>query len=131
MITSIYIKFIWLSQSLFLAKNHPPTNIPLPPLTRTLKRFSSLFMSLLYIHEGHPCCQGLPCPPSLRSGTLNVLQVPPFLTPLLDTLLIEISTQNFQGIFLGVNNYVLHVSGQEPSTSSKYPPSRPPFLTPF
>ena len=31
MITSIYIKFIWLSQSLFLAKNHPPTNIPLPP----------------------------------------------------------------------------------------------------
>ena len=54
--------------------------------------------------------------------------------PLPDTLTIEISTQNFQGIFLGVkniihdvrNDYVLHVSGQELSTSSKYPPSWPP-----
>ena len=27
------------------------------------------------------------------------------------------------------NDHVLHVSGQEPSTSSKYPPSLPPFLT--
>ena len=61
----------------------------------------------------------------------------PFLTSLLDKLLNEISTQNFQGIFLGVkniihdirNDQVLHVSSQEPSMSSKYPPSWPPFLT--
>merc|ERR1711942_662697 len=61
----------------------------------------------------------------------NVLQLPPFMTPLPDTLPIEISTRNFQPIFLGVkniihdvrNNHVLHVSGQEPPMSSKYPPS--------
>ena len=48
--------------------------------------------------------------------------------PLPDTLPKKISTQNFQGIFLGVkniihdvrNNHFLHVSSQEPSTSSKY-----------
>ena len=43
-----------------------------------------------------------------------------------------ISTQNFQGIFLGVkkninhdirNDHVLQVSGQESTTSSEYPPS--------
>ena len=53
----------------------------------------------------------------------------PFLTPLLDTLLIEISKRNFQGIVLGVkniihdvrNNHFLHVSGQENSMSSKSP----------
>ena len=60
---------------------------------------------ILGVYQGHPCCQGWPCPPSLRSGTLNVLQVPPFLTPLLDTLLIEISTRNFQGILLGVKKH--------------------------
>merc|ERR1711888_11657 len=56
---------------------------------------------------------------------------PPSGPPLPDTLLIEISTQNFQGIFLGVKNiihdvrniHVFQVLGQEPSTSSKYPPS--------
>ena len=55
-------------------------------------------------------------------------QCPPS-TPLLDTLLSEISTRNFQGIFLGVkiiihnvrNDHVLYVSSQEASTSSKYP----------
>ena len=51
--------------------------------------------------------------------------------PLLDTLLIKISTLIFQDIFLGVkniihdvrNDHVLHVSAQKPSMSSKYPPS--------
>ena len=37
----------------------------------------------------------------LTSGILNVVQLTPFLTPLPDTLLIEISAQNVQGIFLG------------------------------
>ena len=92
--------------------------------------FQDLF---LRVREHHSWHQEWPCPPCLLSGTLNILQVPPFLTlPLLDTLLIEISTQNFQGIFLGVkkniihdvrNDPVIHVSGKEPSTSSKYPPS--------
>ena len=142
---------------------------------------------ILWIAQGHPWCQGWRCPPSLSPGTLNVLQVPPFLTPpswpssswhinakfsgylswgkniihdtrndqflhfssqepslsseyptswppLPYTLPIKISTQNFQGIFLRVknilydvrNDQVLHVSGNEPSMSSKYPPYWPP-----
>ena len=57
--------------------------------------------------------------------------------PLLDPLLTDISTRNLQGIFLGAkknvihdvrNDHVLHVSGQEPSMSSKYPTSLPPLL---
>ena len=50
------------------------------------------------LHRYH----GWPCPPSLQSGTLNVLQIPPGSTPLLDTLIIKISTWNFQGVFLWV-----------------------------
>ena len=91
----------------------------------------------LWVYQGHPCCQGSPCPPCLRSGTINVLQVPPLLDPPLpDTLLIEISIRNFQGMFLGGKNIihdfmdepVLHVSDQEPSTSSEYPLLEPPIL---
>ena len=63
-------------------------------------------------------------------GLVRNPQRPPS-TPLLDTLLIDISTQNFQGIFFGVKNLIhdvrndhfLHVSGQDPSKSSKCPPS--------
>ena len=46
-----------------------------------------------------------PCHLSLLSGSLNILQVPPFWPSLPDTLLIMISTQNFQGIFLRVKNH--------------------------
>ena len=35
----------------------------------------------LGVYIGHPCCQGWLCCPCLQSGTLNILQVPPFLTP--------------------------------------------------
>ena len=60
---------------------------------------------------------------------------PPSWPPIPDTLLIMISKQNFQGIILRVKNIihdvrndpVLYVSNQEPSTSSKYPPSWPPL----
>ena len=45
------------------------------------------------------------CHPLCLSGTLNVLQVPPLLTPHSDTLLIEISTQNGQGMFLRVKEH--------------------------
>ena len=56
---------------------------------------------IIGVYQGHPCRQGRPCPPSLLSGTLNVLQVPPVLDPPIpDTLLINISTRNFQGIFI-------------------------------
>ena len=46
--------------------------------------------------------------------------------PILHTLLIKISTRNFQGIFIGVKqgyswHHVIQVSYQEPSTSFKYP----------
>ena len=41
----------------------------------------SLQDMILGVSQGHPCHQQWPCPPSVPSGTLNVLQVPPFLTP--------------------------------------------------
>ena len=67
---------------------------------KILKRnFQGIF---LWVKHGHPWHQGWSYLPSLRSGTLNVLQVPPWRNPLLDTLLMKILTQNFQGIFLGV-----------------------------
>ena len=66
------------------------------------QNFQGIFLG---VEEHHSWLQEWPCHPSHRSGTLNILQVTPFLTPLLDTLLIEISTQNFQGIFLGVKKH--------------------------
>ena len=58
---------------------------------------------------------------------------PPSCPPIPDTLIIKISTLNFQGFFIRVKNIfhdikddpVFHVPDQEPSMSSKYPPSRP------
>ena len=59
---------------------------------------------------------------------------PSSLPHILDTFLIERSTQNFQGIFLRVKKNIihdvkddpsLHVSDQEPSMSYKYTPSWP------
>ena len=64
--------------------------------------FQDIFLGVKEHHalrqEGlfHPC---------LQSGTLKVLQVPPFLTHLPDTLLIEISTQNVHGIFHKVKEH--------------------------
>ena len=40
--------------------------------------FQGIFLGVKQDHFWH---QGWPCPPSLWSGTLNFLQVPPFLTP--------------------------------------------------
>ena len=60
---------------------------------------------ILRAKPGHPWYQGWPCHLCLKSGTLNVLQVPPKKTPILGTLLIKIWTQNFQNIFLGVKWY--------------------------
>ena len=79
-----------------------------PPILDTLiikistRNFQGIF---LRVKQHHPWHQGWPCPWSLRSGTLNVFQVPSFLTPIPDTFLIKISTQNFQGIFLGVKQH--------------------------
>ena len=55
---------------------------------------------------------------------------------ILDTLLMQILTQNYQGTFLGVNKVihdikddpVIQVSCQEPSMFSKYPQEGPPIL---
>ena len=68
----------------------------------------------LMINQHNPWHYGWPCPPSLQSGTLNILQialfltlpflrhyilqVPHFLTLIPDTLVIKISTQTLQGI---------------------------------
>ena len=61
---------------------------------------------ILGVYQGHPCHQGWPCPPSLPSGTLKVLQVPSCSwPPIPDTLLIEISAQHFQSIILGVKKH--------------------------
>ena len=55
-----------------------------PPILDTLlikistRNFQGIF---LRVKKHHPWHQGWPCPPSLQSGTLNVLQVPPLLTP--------------------------------------------------
>ena len=86
----------------------PSTPLPDPLLPDTIlieisaQNFQGIFLG---VNKHHSWCQEWPCPPYLQSGTLNVLHVPPFLIPLLDTLLIEISTQNFQGIFLGVKKH--------------------------
>ena len=53
----------------------------------------------------HSWLHGWLCPPCVRSGTLNILQVTTFLTPLLDTLLIEIMTLHFLGMFLRVKEH--------------------------
>ena len=91
------------------AKNSIEIKVPQPP--------PNLFsQSLQSVHLGQ-----------LIQFSWFVLQVPPFLTHLPDTLLIKISTQNFQGIFLRAKNIihdiihdnVLHVSDQEPQMSSK------------
>ena len=63
-----------------------PPSTPLldPPLPDTLlikistRNFQGIF---LRVKKHHPWHHGWPFPPSLWSGTLNVLQVPPFLTP--------------------------------------------------
>ena len=60
-------------------------------------KLSELNHGVYQVHSRH---QRWSCPPSLLSRTLNILQLPPFLIPILDTLLIQISIQNFQGIFL-------------------------------
>ena len=54
---------------------------------------------LLRVKEHHSWCQEWPCHPCLQSGTVNILKVPHSWNPLPDTLLSEISTQNFHGIF--------------------------------
>ena len=59
----------------FLPKQQICIYLPkLKIMTRNLQNM------ILGVPQGHPWCQGWPCPPCLRSGTLNVIQVPPFLT---------------------------------------------------
>ena len=58
---------------------------------------------ILGVNQGNPWHQGWPCPPSLLSEALNILQVPPWwTTPSLNILQKKISTWNFHSIFLGV-----------------------------
>ena len=51
---------------------------------------------ILGVYPVYPWHQRWPCPPCLKSGILKYPHEGP---PILDTLLIKISTQNFQGIF--------------------------------
>ena len=83
--TTITLWMTLSSKSLIRNPQCPPS-IPLldPPLPDTLlikistRNFQCIFLGSTYDHPWH---QGWPCPPSFPSGTLNVLQIPPFLTP--------------------------------------------------
>ena len=59
---------------------YPPSNPLLDtlPIEISTPNFQGMF---LRVKEHHSWRQEWPCHPCLRSGTLNVLQVPPFLTP--------------------------------------------------
>ena len=105
-----------------------------PPLPETLQmkistqNFQGIFLGPEYDYPWH---QGWLCPSSLQSGTLNILQVE-YKGPLLDTIPIKISTQNFQGIFLGIKKTWFIMSGLTLSSKSllrnhQHPPS-PPLL---
>ena len=103
-----------------------------PPKIKIMTR--NLQDMILGVPQGHPWCQGWPCPPSLPSGTLNVLQVPPSWPQILYTLLIQISTQNVQGVFLRVIKYHLWHQGWPCPPSLRSGTLNvlqvPPFLTP-
>ena len=92
---------------------------------------------ILGVYPVHQEPHGGPCHPRVMSGTLNVLQVPPFLTPpswhtsdwAINTKLSGYLPWGKKNIIHDVrNNHVLHVSGQEASTSSKYLPTWLPLL---
>ena len=88
-----------------MSSKYPPSWHPLPdtpPIEISAWNFQGMFLRLKEHHSWH---QEWPSHPCLWSETLNVIQVHPFLTPLPDTLLIVISTQNFQGIFLGIKEH--------------------------
>ena len=75
-----------------------------PILDTILMKISTQNFQVIFflVKQGHPWLPGSLCPPSLLSGTLKIHQVPPWRTPILDTVQIHISTQNFQSIFLWV-----------------------------
>ena len=54
------------------------TAFPKPNIKILIRNFPDRVQGV-YLH--HPWCQGWPWPSCLPSGTLNVLRVPPFLTP--------------------------------------------------
>ena len=75
-------------------QHHQSTSLLCPPpipdtllIKISIQNFQCIF---LMVNKHHPWHLGLPCPPSLRSGTLNVLQVPP------DPVLQEPSTSSNQ-----------------------------------
>ena len=75
---------------------------------------------LLLVKQDHIWHQRLPCHPSLWSGTINVSKYHPTWPDILYTLLIQISTQNFQGIFHRVKQGHLWHRGW-PSPPSLWP----------
>ena len=86
-----------------LSSNYPHEEGP-PILDTLLKNtltisFQGIFLE---VKQGNPWHQRQPCHPSILPGTINVLQVPHEGPHILDKIIIKISTQNFQGIFLGV-----------------------------
>ena len=83
---------------------------------------------IIGVYQVHLWCQERPCPPSLLSGTLNVLQVPPLRTDGSWHIsnhagMLKFGTQvgnpMSRTIIRSKTTNVLHVSGQEPSMSSK------------
>ena len=69
------------SQEPSMSSKSPPSWPPLPdtlPIEISAPNFQGNF---LWVKKHHSWCKGSPCHPYLRSGTLNILKVPPFLTP--------------------------------------------------
>ena len=88
------------------------------------RNFRDVFLEVL---QGDPLCQG-PCPPSLLSGTLNILQVPPSKTggswhTSIYTRILKFGTQVRYPIsrttIWSRMTHFLNVSSQDP----QYPPS--------
>ena len=91
-----------------------PPFIPSLPNTLLIEISTQNFQGIFHgVRKHHSWCHGWPCPPCLRSGMFNILQLPSFLTPLLDTLQIsgylpwglQISSRNF--IVIGPKSHVI------------------------
>ena len=84
-ILSQVVSFELLWSNMFSAKTNPT---PSPHIPRLFPFQRAILLStwnfhciILKVKQHHPRHKGWQFPPSLQSGTINILQVPPFLTP--------------------------------------------------
>ena len=118
-----------------MSSKYPPSWPPIPDTLLIKISTWNVQGIFLRVKQDHIWHQRSPCPQHLWSGILIVLQIPPFFTPLPDTLIINISTHNFQGIFLRVKqDHMWHQRWPCPPSlwsgthmSFMYPPSWAPI----